>query len=142
MAIYEWATNNVENQSGAAIQWRHENQTREEAILQVPEFAAIAETIQRTSETVETRIVTIGTLIGADLHTHSFRFLPDGEDTTIRGRFSDAISETQKAQLPQRYTATIVKTAITSYATEQDKASYFLELLADAPPPPENLSIV
>jgi hypothetical protein len=124
----------VENQSGAAIQLQHDQQPREEVILQVPEFAATAETIERTSDTIIKPLVLSGTLVGADLHTHSFRFLPDGEDTTVRGRFTDAISATQKAQLPQRYTATIVKTTITSYATEQDKVSYFLERLADALP--------
>jgi hypothetical protein len=64
-------------------------------------------------------------LKGADVDAKGFHFVADnGEE--MRGRFSDAISESHRAELPKRYFAIIEKTVRIKYSTEEEKPSYFL----------------
>jgi hypothetical protein len=137
VAIYEWAKNNAANNAGAAIDWQRERTTRDSVLLQAPEFAALSETIEKTSEIIETIESFEGTLVGADVKSKRFHFIADNATASIHGRFSDAISEEHKAELPARYMAVIRKTVQTTFATEEEKISYFLSKLDDPKQPEE-----
>jgi hypothetical protein len=126
VAIYEWAKNNATNNAGAAIDWRRERETRDSVVLQAAEFAVLSETIETTSSTVDTVAPIEGTLVGADVKSRRFHFIGDNATTSIHGRFTDAISEEHKAELPARYIAFIKKTVQTTLATEEEKVSHFL----------------
>jgi len=129
VAIYEWAKHNADNRAGAAIDWRREKEPRESILLQAPEFEILSETIERTSDVIETNELIEGTLVGADIKSKRFHFIADNAELSIRGRFTDAISEQHKAQLPARYVAIVKKTVHTTLATEEEKTVYFLTSL-------------
>ena len=136
-AIYDWAKGNAQNNSGAVISWTRKDSTKEKVTVQAPEFRALSETMERTSEKIVVPETTVGTLVGADIKSHRFHFVPDDEtQASIKGRFSDAISEKQKARLPARYAAMLQKTVTIRYATEVEDAAYFLLRLDQAPPRP------
>src|SRR5207244_3970180 len=78
-----------------------------------------------------------GTLVGADTKSKRFHFIGDNATTSIRGKFTDAISEEHKAILPTRYTALIKKTVQTTLATEEEKISHFLVRLGPPTQPQE-----
>jgi len=125
-AIYGWAHANAFHKTGAAVEWRRSDSVRRETIIQAPEFVALSESLDRISRTEEITITPAGTLVGADTKYKTFHFVTVN-DEDMRGRFSDVISESQAAQLPGRYIAVLRKTTQISYATEEEKSSYFLE---------------
>lgn len=125
VSVYNWAKANTQNNLGAVVEWKRDQGTRKEVLIQVPEFAALSASIERTGERKEESLSPSGVLVGADTKTRRFHFVSD-EDEDIRGKFSDAISDSQQAQLPSRYRAILQKTIETSYATEDEKTSYFL----------------
>ena len=127
-AVYEWAKANTQYKLGTAIEWKRDSQVRAEVMIQAPEFAALSESLEKIGVHDERTITPSGTLVGADIKSHVFHFVTI-DDQDIRGRFADAISEKQAAQLPGRYTAIIRKTTDTTYATEEEKVTYFLEHL-------------
>lgn len=127
-AVYSWAKANSVNRTGTAIEWRRSSEIRAEVLIQEPEFRALSEALESTAGRVEEKITLSGTLVGADINSQRFHFVTSA-DEDIRGRFSDAISEKQKAQLPQRYRAELIKTTETTYATDEPKITYFLEKL-------------
>jgi hypothetical protein len=133
VSIYNWAKANTQNNLGAVVEWKRDKNTTRSALIQAPEFAALSSTLERTGERKEEDLTPSGVLVGADTKTRRFHFVSD-DDEDIRGKFTDAISDSQQAQLPSRYRAILHKTIETSYATEDEKASFFLARLE--PPKP------
>ena len=127
-AVYDWAKSNAQSRAGAAIEWRRAGSTRGAALIQPPEFIALTDSLEKISSTSEEALVIFGTLVGADIKSGRFHIVTS-EDEDIRGRFSDAISESQVANLPGRYKATLRKTIETTYATDEQKVTYFLDRL-------------
>jgi hypothetical protein len=128
-AVYDWAKANSTNRVGTAIQWRREKEVRIDALIQVPEFFALSESLENiVDRSVETMRVS-GTLVGADISSHRFHFVTSN-DRDIRGNFSTAISDTQVAEIPHKYDAIILKTTERKYAPEEEHESYFLESLS------------
>lgn len=128
VAVYAWAKANTQGNLSTAVEWKRDQNTRREVLIQVPEFAALSSTLERTGERREEDPKPTGVLVGADIKTRRFHFVTD-DDEDIRGKFNDAISESQQAQLPSRYRAILHKTVETTYATDEEKTSYFLERL-------------
>jgi hypothetical protein len=126
IGIYDWAKANAQSGTGAAIDWLHDSKVKENVVVQAPEFKALSDSLERTSEEVVTEDVYRGVLVGADTKSRRFHFIADGAEQSIRGKFEDAISESQQAQLPARYTAVVRKMAQLAYSTEVEKVSYFL----------------
>jgi hypothetical protein len=127
-AVYDWAKANAQGGIGTAIEWRRGETERGQALIQLPEFAALAESLERISTRTEQTKILVATLVGADVKSHRFHLVTE-EDEDIRGKFSDAISESQTADLPGKYRATLHKSTETTYATDEEKVSYFLEKL-------------
>jgi len=128
VSIYQWAKANTDSHLGTAVEWKRDQDTRKEVLIQAPEFAALSSTLERTGERKDEDLTPIGTLVGADTKTRRFHFVT-ADDEDIRGKFTDAISDSQQAQLPSRYRAVLHKTVETSYATDEEKVTYFLQRL-------------
>ncbi len=129
-ALYKWAFDHDEMGLGASIEWRRNLTIRSHMLTQQPEFKRLHETIGQTSdESVSTMEIT-GTLVGAELAQKKKTFhirLDNGED--VRGSLEDAISEAQKAELPTRYKAFIIKREQIKYSTEEVITSFHLTKL-------------
>jgi len=128
-AVYSWAKANSQSRLGTAIEWRRRDEVREEVLIQEPEFKALSETLENIEGHSETELTYSGTLVGADISSQRFHFVVSANDEDIRGSFVDAISDSQVAEIPRRYSAIIRKKTDTTYATEEEKTSYFLEKL-------------
>jgi len=122
-AAYRWAKDHAMNHLGAEIEWRRNQAVTDRLLIQHREIEQLSSTIEQTSEESTEEIVVGGVLVGADTLRHTFHFVTD---VSIKGRFSDAISETQKAELPAPYRATIRKTTKIVYSTDEEDVAYFL----------------
>jgi hypothetical protein len=131
-AMYDWAKGNAQNRVGANIEWLRGQTVRAEVLVQSPDFEAISQSIEKTSESSEKESAVPGILVGADTKTRRFHFISD-DDESFRGRFMDAISESQTVEIPARYVALIQTTTLTNYSTETEQVSHFLARLAPRP---------
>ena len=134
-AIREWADCHARAGLGAEIRWNRGKDLRYKLLVQERELQQLRKMIdERSGETVTTLQV-VGELFAANVEAKNFRMrLEDGE--TIRGSFSDAISEAQKAELPHRYRAELTKTVQVNYATDEEQVIYRLTALV---PPGKSL---
>jgi hypothetical protein len=124
-AMYDWAKGNAQQKSGADVAWNHDAKAGNRLFLQYPEFEDLSKSIEETSEETLTLQELAGTLVGADTKTRRFHFVTK-DDRDMRGRFIDAISDSQKAHLPAKYIATMeVKTKV-NYAKGEEEVSYDL----------------
>jgi hypothetical protein len=127
-ALYRWAYDHDEFGLGASIEWRRNQVIRSKLLTQQPELKRLHETIGMTSEEVITELEITGTLVGAEITRKTFNIqLDNGE--YIRGSFKDAISEEQKAELPTRYKAFVIKREQIKYSTEEPIVSHYLTKL-------------
>ncbi len=129
IATYDWAKANTEHGVGAGIEWVRGENMKREVIVQAPQFAAISAKLEATKESDSVPVTLGGILVGADIRSGRFHFVPDNYDGSIHGTFHDAISEAHQARLPSRYMAVMIKTVETHLATESERESYFLERL-------------
>ena len=124
-ALYDWAKANAQNKTGALVEWNRDSTAKRDIFIQHPEFAELSASIEETSEE---RIETAeyqGSLVGADTKSRRFHFVTS-DDLDIRGRFTNAISETQKAQLPGRYIAKIQAKTKVNFAKAEEEVVYDL----------------
>ncbi len=133
IGIYDWAKSNAQSDTGAAIDWMRDSKVKEQVVVQAPEFKILSDSLERTTEEQVTEEEARGVLVGADTTSRRFHFIADGAVQSIRGKFENAISESQQAQLPARYKAILKKTTKISYSTEQETALYFLLRLEPNP---------
>jgi hypothetical protein len=129
-AMYKWATDHVSAGLGADIQWRREDRVKATLLIQDSELRRLKETIATTSDQQVETVTVVGRLVAADVEQRRFRLKVDKQ--RIRGFYTDAISLEQTVELPKMYRATLRKTTVTYYSTEQDQVTY--ELLSLEPP--------
>jgi hypothetical protein len=131
-AVYDWAKGHAQHHINANIEWLRSETVRDSVTVQYPEFERLSRVIERTSEESQVEIVVDGTLVGADVMSRRFHFVDqtDEDEPDIRGRFSEAISESERKQLPGRYRATLRKTIRKNYSTNEEDISWFLMKLA------------
>ncbi len=130
-AVYDWAKGHAQFQLNATIEWMRSEAVRDSVQVQYPEFDRLSKAIERTEEQSEVEVAMRGTLVGADVMSRRFHFVDqtDGNDVDIRGRFSEAISESENKQIPGRYKATLRKTIRKNYSTSEEDISWFLMTL-------------
>ena len=128
-AIYEWANVSTKFDAGAGIQWERGDRIKANVIVQAQEFAEVSGALEVRSETTTEEISVVGVLVGANVRSGTFQFLPTGADEALRGTFTDAISETQQVKLPSRYLAHMQKNSVLRLATNTESNTYFLEKL-------------
>lgn len=127
-AMYDWAKGHAQYHINANIEWLRSETVKDSVLVQYPEFDKLSKTIERTAEESQTELTIPGTLVGADVMSRRFHFVDQStdEEPDIRGRFSEAISESDRKQLPGRYRATLRKTVRKNYSTDQEEISWFL----------------
>jgi hypothetical protein len=123
-ALYDWAKDNAQNQTGADVDW-NPDRDGPRILVQYPEFAELSRSIEETSEELTVTDDFHGILVGADTKSRRFHFVTDA-DHDMRGKFVDAISDSQKAQLPAKYIATMRVNTKTNFATGDEEISYDL----------------
>lgn len=128
-AMYTWVQGHVNSGLGANIQWIRKEKSISEINLGFNELRNIKQAIEATSEKEETTFEITGWLVGADTSNHTFHMVFDGDIEEMRGKMSETIGDSYTVELPQRYKTTITKVSFVSYATEEEKISYFLKSL-------------
>lgn len=130
-ALHRWAEDHVKGSLSADIEWRRGREVRMKAVIQKAEFDRLRQIISQTSETTHGEFEATGVLLAADLVQRSFRLQSD-EGDIIKGKFTDAISQTHTVELPRRYRALISKSTTIHYSTEEEDVSYQLLRLQPA----------
>ncbi len=127
-AVYDWAKGHAQFHINANIEWLRNETVRDQVEVQYPEFERLSKAIERTSEESQVEMSLHGTLVGADVMSRRFHFVDQTDETEpdIRGRFSEAISESERKQIPGRYRATLRKTTRKNYSTNEEEISWFL----------------
>ena len=127
-AVYDWAKGHAHYHLNANIEWLRSEIVRDRVTVQYPEFERLSRTIERTGEESQSEIVMRGTLVGADVMSRRFHFVDqsDENEPDVRGRFSEAISESEAKQVPGRYKATLRRTSRKNYSTDEEDVSWFL----------------
>jgi hypothetical protein len=127
-AVYDWAKGHAQHHLNANIEWLRSETVRDSVAVQYPEFEELSKTIERTGEESQSEVVMRGTLVGADVMSRRFHFVDQSDEgePDIRGRFSEAISESETKQIPGRYKATLRKTIKRNYSTDEQDVSWFL----------------
>jgi hypothetical protein len=125
-ATYKWADHHATNALGANIEWRREEEIKDEFLVQPIELERLKNTIDISgAESVE--IITVhGLLVAANTVRHTFHLVTEDTDTDIRGKYKDAISEEHTVELPKSYIAKIQRTTILQFSSEQPEESYLL----------------
>ncbi len=132
-AIYDWASVNAKNDTGAGVEWVRGERQKSSVIIQVPQFRSVSSSLLRISDQTTSEVRIEGVLVGADIKSCRFHFVSSDTDENIRGNFSDAISDTQQARLPSRYKAILKKTTEFKFASNTETNTYFLERLEALP---------
>ena len=133
-AAHDWAYEHYLAGFGVDIQWRRNTEIRSSLSLQKPRLERLYQTIDFTSDQTEEILHVEGQLLGADVTGKSFHMLLDSGEH-IRGSSGDSINEQHTVQLPNRYVAVIVKSTMTQYSTDTEKASFRLSSLTPIEPP-------
>ena len=124
-AVYKWADSHVRSGLGVAISWQRNRDIRMSTAVELSEIDSLRRAIAETSE-VDDRTATItGKLLGGDFHPKRFHFQPD-VGSEIRGTYSDAIGEDSGHTLGGRYRATVVRSKVVHYSTEEADVKYHL----------------
>ena len=130
-AMYKWASEHVRGKVGAGITWQRNEQIRSSGSAQLPALMVLREVIAATSEASTKTLVVSGVLLGADVKPPTFHFKSD-HDQEMRGAASeDAIGPLKHPQLHRRYVATIERTEVVHYATDEEDVKYHLLNLVD-----------
>lgn len=130
-AMYQWARGHSHYKVGADIEWRHGSSVMASLVRQYPQIDVLYEAIQETSDEASITVEVPGVLVGVDTRTRRFHFV--SADENMKGRFTDAITESQQATAPAKYLATVKKTSKIKYSTEKEEVSYFLLKLEPIP---------
>lgn len=130
-AIYKLVEHHAKNMLNADIQWGRGGRTRQSVLVQYQEFRQLQQAINETGEEKTEELQVTGYLLGADVRTKSFHLAIDGAED-IRGKFDDAITDSQTAEVPKRYSALLKKTWAINYATDEDKPRWTLLRLDSA----------
>ena len=123
-ALHKWATAHARSGLGTGITWQRGRDVTASLLIQQPELEQLRALLSTTSEVEESEVIVTAELVGANVHTRTFRLKSDEID--IRGRFSDAISPEHTVVLPKMYRARLLKTTRTYFSTDEDQVSYFL----------------
>jgi hypothetical protein len=130
-AAYKWAKDHSDSRIGADIEWRRNQDVRSGVRLQAPQLQRLKETIDVVSEESTEEIVVSGVLAAVNTISRTFHIVVPAFDASIKGRYTDAVSDAQRVTLPKVYTAYLKKTTRFDYSSGDQKTTYFLEKLEE-----------
>jgi hypothetical protein len=124
--MYQWVRNNSEYALAADIQWRRNDEVRQEILFQPEQALNLKTIIERTSEEEQETISVISTLQGGDVQTRSFHLSsPEADD--VRGRLGETFVEPGDGLvLGNTYRAELLKRTVLYYATGEEEVSWVL----------------
>jgi hypothetical protein len=120
-----WVDAHVSFGAGAGVDWQISNGSAPPLLVQIQEFTKLKEAMNKITEPTEVEELVTGLLLMADMDRRTFRMKLDSGER-IDGRFSDAINQDQKAELPQRYVASVRTTRTIKPAIEKVVEARFL----------------
>lgn len=123
--MYKWVSDHVRSGLGADLDWRREHSSRVHLFAQVPEFEVVQRAINQTSEETTEEFSAYGELLGLDVDTQNFHMRLQ-EDVEVKGRLAFEVDEESPIPVPGRYRGSFRKMTTISYATEEEKTTYFL----------------
>ncbi len=124
-AIFQWADSLCASSAGADIQWKKDAEIINSLILQPSQIANLRNLIDLTTDLEIDEYEIVGSLVGYDSKSHTFRFAPaDGE--LIRGKVSRDARIPAKVSIPERYAATIKTSTRMRYSTEEAEINHSL----------------
>jgi len=128
-SMYQWVENNSKYALATDIQWRRNDEIRQEILFQAEEALNLKNIIERTSEEEQQTVSLVATLQGGDIQTRSFHLsFPEGED--VRGRSGETFSEPNEGLvLGSAYRAELLKRTSLSYSTGEEDISWVLQTL-------------
>lgn len=126
--LYNWVSTQVSAGLNAHVEWKRDNKTKLELLIQLPELRLLKEIIESVSEEKEETIILTGLLVGFDAKTRNFHMTFESTDD-IRGKTSEAIAKDTTVEIPKLYTAKLTKTTKVLYSTEKEVVTYLLENL-------------
>jgi hypothetical protein len=122
--MYEWASNHANYGISVHIKWRRVDTIRSEMMLQAPEATHLCELIDLTSETTDEEIVVVGKVVGLDTVARNFHMTFTDADE-IKGQMAEDFTYDGET-LEHTYRATILRSKIVRYATEEEELSHKL----------------
>ena len=131
--LRDWVDAHVAFGAGASLEWDIAGEPKPPLLTQVQEFRLLKQAMSKIEEPVEVERTMAGILEGASTKKRTFEMkLDSGEE--ISGKFVNAISEEQRAELPRRYSALIRTTTTIKPALEKRDVSHFLVRLLERLP--------
>jgi hypothetical protein len=124
--LYKWAEDHVKSAFSAQIEWRRGQAVHSTMLMQKPEFERLLQIISQTTEEETEQITITGVLLGINIKTNRFELQPDVGDDQIKGSLRVTLDLAHPAPVPGRYRATISKTTVIRYSTEEEKPFYEL----------------
>lgn len=124
-AIYAWANALCASGSGADIQWKKNEATKGDLLLQPAQVEALRDLIAFTSDLEVDENNFDGILLGFDSRSRRFRFEP-GEGAIIRGKIADEADIPPTVTIPKRYNAKIRTFSRIKYSAEEAEITHEL----------------
>lgn len=126
--LYRWCQVHAEGDLGAAIDWQRGNAIRLGLLIEPRQLAHLQQIIDQTSDQIVERLELFGTLVGIDVQTRRFHFVPDDADA-IRGGLGETVGGDATVSIPGRYKVVVQRTTVYKYSTAEESVHYFLESL-------------
>lgn len=125
-SFYNWSKFHTEFEFDADIRWQRGAEVKAKKLVQRRELQRVRDLIDAASEQVTTKHTIRGTLIALDTKKRTFGFAQATAKEVIRGSVDPAVSFSQQWKLPGNYEATIQKTAVHHFYTDEDVPTWKL----------------
>lgn len=123
--LHAWARAHADYGVSADIRWRRKEIVRAETTVDATVLLRLSETIEQTSDAVETAEIIDGILMGLDVDYRSFHLsVADAEDIT--GYWDENFAYDPEMKLRARYRARLRKKVTTHYAYDKADVSWVL----------------
>jgi hypothetical protein len=126
--LYELADEHRKYDLNADVVWGRDSEIRNHVTVHSPQFERLCDIIKEKSEVTTDALTLAGRLAGLDVDLGTFHMtFPEGAD--ISGRLAEDFVRDSAVRVPGNYTATLVKSTVIYYSTQQDKVTFVLERL-------------
>ena len=127
-ALLRWVQAHATSGLGADISWSNGEEPGPQLFAEPAQFEQVRRVILQTTDEVVEDVIVTGDLVGGDVFSRTFH-LRTAEGTDIQGRFSDAIPESTQIALPISCQASLRKTTVVRFSTEEEEVSFLLMAL-------------
>jgi hypothetical protein len=129
-SAFRWADRNWQAAYSVEVQWRRSDAVIRGGLVPRARFLNIKSLISQTSEVEPREFESIGTLVGFNVLSDTFVFVPDVGDRHYSGKLGEGFPKTER-KVPYHYKARILEKTVTSFATETIHTTYELQALTE-----------